>query len=127
MIRDISEMLKEKNIEFRIFGRSKHLYSIYKKMKTKNKRFEEILDLLAIRIVTQTKLNCYEILGYIHAAYRPIPGRLKDYIAVPKSNMYQSLHTTIVGDEGRIFEIQIRIRNSGKSNRNCRGSAICRR
>ena len=107
-IRDISEMLKEKNIEFRIFGRSKHLYSIYKKMKTKNKRFEEILDLLAIRIVTQTKLNCYEILGYIHAAYRPIPGRLKDYIAVPKSNMYQSLHTTIVGDEGRIFEIQIR-------------------
>ena len=108
MIRDISEMLKEKNIEFRIFGRSKHLYSIYKKMKTKNKRFEEILDLLAIRIVTQTKLNCYEILGYIHAAYRPIPGRLKDYIAVPKSNMYQSLHTTVVGDEGRIFEIQIR-------------------
>ena len=108
MIRDISEMLQEKNIEFRIFGRSKHLYSIYKKMKTKNKRFEEILDLLAIRIVTQTKLNCYEILGYIHAAYRPIPGRLKDYIAVPKSNMYQSLHTTIVGDEGRIFEIQIR-------------------
>ena len=108
MIRDISEMLKEKNIEFRIFGRSKHLYSIYKKMKTKNKRFEEILDLLAIRIVTQTKLNCYEILGYIHAAYRPIPGRLKDYIAVPKSNMYQSLHTTIVGDKGRIFEIQIR-------------------
>ena len=108
MIRDISEMLKEKNIEVRIFGRSKHLYSIYKKMKTKNKRFEEILDLLAIRIVTQTKLNCYEILGYIHAAYRPIPGRLKDYIAVPKSNMYQSLHTTIVGDEGRIFEIQIR-------------------
>ena len=108
MIRDISEMLKEKNIEFRICGRSKHLYSIYKKMKTKNKRFEEILDLLAIRIVTQTKLNCYEILGYIHAAYRPIPGRLKDYIAVPKSNMYQSLHTTIVGDEGRIFEIQIR-------------------
>ncbi|MCH1940362.1 RelA/SpoT family protein [Holdemania massiliensis] len=108
MIRDISQMLQEKQIEFRIFGRSKHLYSIYKKMKTKNKRFEEILDLLAIRIVTKTKLNCYEILGYIHAAYRPIPGRLKDYIAVPKSNMYQSLHTTIVGDEGRIFEIQIR-------------------
>lgn len=108
MIRDISEMLEEKHIEFRIFGRSKHLYSIYKKMKTKNKRFEEILDLLAIRIVTKSELNCYEILGYIHAAYRPIPGRLKDYIAMPKSNMYQSLHTTIVGDEGRIFEIQIR-------------------
>ena len=108
MIADITEMLQEKNLKFRIFGRSKHLYSIAKKMKTKNKRFEEILDLLAIRIVTETTLNCYEILGYFHAAYRPIPGRLKDYIAVPKSNMYQSLHTTIVGDQGRIFEIQIR-------------------
>ena len=108
MIADITAMLQEKDLKFRIFGRSKHLYSIAKKMKTKNKRFEEILDLLAIRIVTETKLNCYEILGYIHAAYRPIPGRLKDYIAVPKSNMYQSLHTTIVGDQGRIFEIQIR-------------------
>ncbi len=108
MIHDISQMLTANHLEFRIFGRSKHLYSIYKKMKTKGKRFEEILDLLAIRIVTKTELNCYEILGYIHAAYRPIPGRLKDYIAMPKSNMYQSLHTTIVGDEGRIFEIQIR-------------------
>ena len=101
-------MLKAHNIEFRIFGRSKHLYSIYKKMIKKNKRFEEILDLLAIRIVTKTELNCYEILGYIHAKYRPIPGRLKDYIAMPKMNMYQSLHTTIVGDDGRIFEVQIR-------------------
>ncbi len=108
MIEDISQMLTEKGLQFRIFGRSKHLYSIYKKMKTKNKRFDEILDLLAIRIVTQTETNCYEILGYIHAAYRPIPGRLKDYIAMPKMNMYQSLHTTIVGDEGRIFEVQIR-------------------
>ena len=108
MIEDISETLKKHNIPFRIFGRSKHLYSIYKKMETKHKRFEEILDLLAIRIVTQTELNCYEILGYIHAAYRPIPGRLKDYIAMPKANMYQSLHTTVVGVDGRIFEVQIR-------------------
>ncbi|MBQ3461404.1 MAG: bifunctional (p)ppGpp synthetase/guanosine-3',5'-bis(diphosphate) 3'-pyrophosphohydrolase [Solobacterium sp.] len=108
MIREISEMLKEHNIEFRIFGRSKHLYSIYRKMITKHKRFDEILDLLAIRIVTKTEQNCYEILGYIHAKYKPIPGRLKDYIAVPKTNMYQSLHTTIIGDEGRIFEVQIR-------------------
>ncbi len=108
MIREISEMLKEHNIEFRIFGRSKHLYSIYRKMITKHKRFDEILDLLAIRIVTRTEQNCYEILGYIHAKYKPIPGRLKDYIAVPKTNMYQSLHTTIIGDEGRIFEVQIR-------------------
>lgn len=108
MIEDISHTLNERNISFRIFGRSKHLYSIYKKMETKHKRFEEILDLLAIRIVTKTELNCYEILGYIHASYRPIPGRLKDYIAMPKANMYQSLHTTIVGIDGRIFEVQIR-------------------
>ena len=77
-------------------------------MKTKNKRFEEILDLLAIRIVTDTDTACYEILGYIHAKYRPIPGRFKDYIAMPKVNMYQSLHTTIVADNGNIFEVQIR-------------------
>ncbi|QIK70365.1 bifunctional (p)ppGpp synthetase/guanosine-3',5'-bis(diphosphate) 3'-pyrophosphohydrolase [Erysipelothrix sp. HDW6C] len=108
MITDIAELLLENNIKFNIFGRSKHLYSIYKKMTTKNKRFDEILDLLAIRIITETELNCYEILGHIHATYRPIPGRLKDYIAMPKMNMYQSLHTTIVGDEGNIFEVQIR-------------------
>ncbi len=108
MIAEISEMLEENHLRFRIFGRSKHLYSIYNKMVKKNKRFDEILDLLAIRIVTQTELNCYEILGYIHAKYRPIPGRLKDYIAVPKTNMYQSLHTTIIGDDGKIFEVQIR-------------------
>lgn len=108
MIEDISTMLSEKGFHYRIFGRSKHLYSIYKKMQTKHKRFDEILDLLAIRIVTETETNCYEILGYIHAFYRPIPGRLKDYIAMPKMNMYQSLHTTIVGEEGRIFEVQIR-------------------
>ena len=105
MIEDISIVLKMHNIPFRIFGRSKHLYSINKKMVTKNKRFDEILDLLAIRIVTETETNCYEILGYI---YRPIPGRLKDYIAMPKMNMYQSLHTTIVGPDGRIYEVQIR-------------------
>ena len=108
MIEDISIVLEQHNIPFRIFGRSKHLYSINKKMITKNKRFDEILDLLAIRIVTKTELNCYEILGYIHAVYRPIPGRLKDYIAMPKMNMYQSLHTTIVGPDGRIYEVQIR-------------------
>lgn len=108
MIREISSMMDEHHITYRIFGRSKHLYSIYKKMRTKNKRFEEIMDLLAIRIITDTDSACYEILGYIHAKYRPIPGRFKDYIAMPKVNMYQSLHTTIVADGGNIFEVQIR-------------------
>ena len=109
MISDIEAILKEYNIQYRIFGRSKHFYSIYKKMITKNKRFEEILDLLAIRIITDSVVHCYEILGYIHAKYRPIPGRFKDYIAMPKANMYQSLHTTIVEPgHGNIFEIQIR-------------------
>ena len=109
MISDIESIMQEYNIQYRIFGRSKHFYSIYKKMVTKNKRFEEILDLLAIRIVTDSVMHCYEILGYIHAKYRPIPGRFKDYIAMPKANMYQSLHTTIVEPEhGNIFEIQIR-------------------
>ncbi len=108
MIQEISGLLDKNDIQFRIFGRSKHLYSIYKKMVTKNKRFEEILDLLAIRIISDTEVSCYEILGHIHACYRPIPGRFKDYIAMPKMNMYQSLHTTIVADEGNIFEVQIR-------------------
>ena len=108
MIKDITELLTKNGLKFRIFGRSKHLYSIYKKMTTKNKRFDEILDLHAIRIVTSDDVSCYEVLGYIHAKYRPIPGRLKDYIAMPKMNMYQSLHTTIVGEEGSIYEVQIR-------------------
>lgn len=108
MIDEISALLDEHHIAYRIFGRSKHLYSIYKKMVTKKKRFEEILDLLAIRIITSDETACYEILGYIHAKYRPIPGRFKDYIAMPKVNMYQSLHTTIVAEEGNIFEVQIR-------------------
>lgn len=108
MIDEISKILTDNHIEFRIFGRAKDIYSIHKKMKTKNKRFDEILDLLALRIITKTELNCYEILGFIHATYHPIPGRFKDYIAMPKVNMYQSLHTTIVGNDGRIYEVQIR-------------------
>ena len=108
MIAEITTMLKSEHLPFRIFGRAKHLYSIYNKMVKKHKRFDEILDLLAIRIVTDTDVHCYEILGYIHAKYKPIPNRMKDYIAVPKTNMYQSLHTSIVGDDGNIFEVQIR-------------------
>ena len=109
MITDIKEILDTYHIPYRIFGRSKHFYSIYKKMVKRNKRFEEILDLYAIRIVTDSVVHCYEVLGYIHATYRPIPGRFKDYIAMPKANLYQSLHTTIVEPtHGNIFEVQIR-------------------
>ena len=109
MITDIKEILDTYHIPYRIFCRSKHFYSIYKKMVKKNKRFEEILDLYAIRIVTDSVVHCYEVLGYIHATYRPIPGRFKDYIAMPKANLYQSLHTTIVEPtHGNIFEVQIR-------------------
>lgn len=109
MIADIEVILDEFHIPYRIFGRSKHFYSIYKKMMSKHKRFEEILDMQAIRIVTDSINHCYEILGYIHATYKPIPGRFKDYIAMPKSNMYQSLHTTVISSsDGSIFEIQIR-------------------
>ena len=108
MINEISKILSENKIPFRIFGRAKEIYSIYKKMIDKNKRFDEILDLLAIRIITKTELNCYEILGFIHATFMPIPGRFKDYIAMPKVNMYQSLHTTVIGIDGGIYEVQIR-------------------
>lgn len=108
IIKEISLELDEHSIPHRIFGRSKHLYSIYKKMNKQHKRFDEILDLLAIRIITESEVQCYEILGYIHARYKPIPGRLKDYIAMPKVNLYQSLHTTIVSDTGHIYEVQIR-------------------
>lgn len=108
MIKGIKDLLEKQNIHFDIFGRSKHLYSINRKMKQKNIRFDEILDLLALRVITNTELECYEALGYIHQKYTPVPGRLKDYIAMPKFNMYQSLHTTVVGPNGNVFEIQIR-------------------
>ncbi len=96
------------NIPFDIESRIKSIYSIYKKMYVKGRKFEEIYDVLALRIITDTTLHCYELLGLIHQEYRPIPGRFKDYIAVPKSNMYQSLHTTIISGDGNIFEVQIR-------------------
>ena len=109
LVEEVKKHIHEAGIPAQIDGRAKHFFSIYKKMVTKNKRFEEILDLLAIRIITDSVVHCYEILGYIHAKYRPIPGRFKDYIAMPKANMYQSLHTTIVEPgHGNIFEIQIR-------------------
>ena len=108
IISSISHILDDNNIPHRIFGRTKHLYSVYKKMYVKHISFEQIFDLKAIRIITKTKLQCYEILGIIHTIYKPVPGRFKDYIAMPKSNMYQSLHTTVIDENTNLFEIQIR-------------------
>lgn len=105
---DLIAILKPTKIEFEITSRVKSIYSIYKKMYIKGKSFDEIYDILALRIITKTEMNCYEILGYIHASFKPIPGRFKDYIAMPKPNMYQSLHTTIMTGGGHVFEIQIR-------------------
>lgn len=104
----IADILIKEKISFEIESRIKSIYSIYKKIYVKMHNFDDIYDLLAIRIITNTELNCYEILGIIHAAYKPLPGRFKDYIAVPKSNMYQSLHTTIMTGDGNVFEVQIR-------------------
>ncbi len=107
MINTVSEMLREHNIKFDIKGRSKSIYSIYKKME-KGKKFSELYDLLAIRILVDTEQECYTVLGIIHSKFRPMSKRFKDYIAMPKVNGYQSLHTTIFGIEGFLFEVQIR-------------------
>lgn len=104
----IADILFEGKIPFQMESRVKTIYSIYKKIYKKGYNFDDIFDVLALRVITETELNCYEILGIIHATFKPIPGRFKDYIAVPKPNMYQSLHTSIVSGDGNIFEIQIR-------------------
>lgn len=107
MIEKVSKILNENGIKHKIKGRSKSIYSIYKKL-DKGKKFEDIYDLLALRVFVDKKEECYQALGYIHAVFKPMPKRFKDYIAMPKTNMYQSLHTTVFGIKGELFEIQIR-------------------
>ena len=108
VIKEVKARLAEVNIEAEVTGRGKHLWSIYEKMVVRGKAFEEIFDLVGIRLIVNTSKDCYAALGSIHALWTPVPGRFKDYIAMPKFNLYQSLHTTVIGPGGRPIEVQIR-------------------
>jgi guanosine-3',5'-bis(diphosphate) 3'-pyrophosphohydrolase len=115
VIAEIKKMLEEIEVEAEVSGRPKHFYSIYKKMKLQNKTIDQIYDLIAVRIIVDTVKDCYNVLGTIHTKWKPVPGRIKDYIATPKPNMYQSLHTTVVTNFGQTFEIQIRTKEMHKT------------
>ena len=108
IIDDIHIELKRRKIDAEVTGRAKHLYSIYRKMKRDNKTLDQIYDLFALRILVKNVKDCYAALGVVHEMYNPMPGRFKDYISVPKPNMYQSIHTTLLGEKGTPFEVQIR-------------------
>ncbi len=110
-IRTIIRTLSDLGIKAEVKGRFKHFYSIYRKMYQKGKEFDDIYDLMGVRVIVEDKATCYHVLGIVHSQYTPVPGRFKDYIAVPKSNNYQSIHTTIVGPLGKFIEIQIRTKD----------------